>query len=249
MPELWGTNFPKFSNYPEFHVDLGQLLWIFWNKWVVSRLPEVPTMKCIDRSPTLFSSRFARKLLTSAACAIAAFQLTCPVSVRAADDEDKGGGIVIRPANFDPADELAYTRERGELKSGAVASGKVWNQPVQYSRAAVSGEAPAPAGAVGAPVSAASGALVPNMTYADAYAMIPFSRSEYEANPSYRHDAAMELMFGAMRPQYQMRMVMPYFSRYPDMFRYRFPVYPYLGSLGNGAYNTNLWWTTSLTAY
>jgi hypothetical protein len=87
------------------------------------------------------------------------------------------------------------------------------------------------------------------MTYAEAYAMVPFSRTEYEANPGYRHDSAMELMFGTMRPTVNARMTLPYFSRYPDMFRYRFPVFPYMGSLGNGSYNTNMWWNTSLIAY
>ncbi len=210
-------------------------------------------MSIFDLFPTPLTSRFLGKLFSFAACGLAAFalQLTCAASLRAAEDDAKDAGIIIRPANFDPADELAYTRERGELKPGAVADGKIWNQPAQYSRAAVSGEAPAPAeaGGAGAPVTAASGAFAPRMTYAEAYAMVPFSRSEYEANPSYRHDAAMELMFGVMRPQYQMRMVMPYFSRYPDMFRYRFPVYPYWGSVGNGSYNTNLWWNNSLIAY
>lgn len=38
------------------------------------------------------------------------------------------------------------------------------------------------------------------LTYEQAYASIPFRRAEYEANPGYRHDAAMELLFGAMRP-------------------------------------------------
>ena len=36
--------------------------------------------------------------------------------------------------------------------------------------------------------------------YADAYRSIPFNRAEYDANPSYRHDAAMELLFGQLRP-------------------------------------------------
>lgn len=36
--------------------------------------------------------------------------------------------------------------------------------------------------------------------YRAIYDSIPFSRAEYEANPSYRHDAAMELLFGQMRP-------------------------------------------------
>ncbi len=36
--------------------------------------------------------------------------------------------------------------------------------------------------------------------YQDAYRSIPFNRAEYDANPSYRHEAAMELLFGQMRP-------------------------------------------------
>ena len=54
--------------------------------------------------------------------------------------------------------------------------------------------APQPAGdqkGVAAPVS---------RSYAEAYRSIPFSRAEYQANPSYRHDSAMELLFGQMRP-------------------------------------------------
>lgn len=38
------------------------------------------------------------------------------------------------------------------------------------------------------------------MSYEDAYNSITFRRSQYNAQPSYRHDAAMELMFGVMRP-------------------------------------------------
>jgi hypothetical protein len=37
-------------------------------------------------------------------------------------------------------------------------------------------------------------------SYVDAYFSIPFFRSEYNANPSYRHEAAMELLFGQLRP-------------------------------------------------
>jgi len=196
---------------------------------------------------------YHRNLSSAAACLMAAISLQFATSaaVCVADEENKDSGVIIRPANFDPADELAYTRARGELKPGATATGKYWNMPAANSRAAVSGEAPAPAEAVGqgAPASAASGAFVPQMSYADAYAMIPFSRTEYEANPGYRHDAAMELVFGTMRQTVNARMTMPYFSRYPDLFRYRFPVFPYLGSGGNGWSNTNMWWNTSLIAY
>lgn len=37
-------------------------------------------------------------------------------------------------------------------------------------------------------------------SYEGLYTSIPFRRSEYLANPAYRHEAVMELHFGAMRP-------------------------------------------------
>ena len=37
-------------------------------------------------------------------------------------------------------------------------------------------------------------------TYWAAYQAVPFIRTEYQANPSYRHEAAMELLFGQLRP-------------------------------------------------
>lgn len=36
--------------------------------------------------------------------------------------------------------------------------------------------------------------------YREIYNAIPFLRSEYDANRSYRHDAALEILFGQMRP-------------------------------------------------
>jgi hypothetical protein len=36
--------------------------------------------------------------------------------------------------------------------------------------------------------------------YRQVYNAIPFSRAEYDASPSYRHDATMEFLFGQMRP-------------------------------------------------
>ncbi len=198
------------------------------------------------RFSVINSQNCLRIATTAFAVAAGIVQLATPALLNAAEK-----GIVIRPTNFDPADELAYTRQRGELNDGASATGKFWNTPPLDSRAAVSVEAPAPAEVQGLrpPVSAASGATVPLMTYEQAYAQIPFSRTEYEANPNYRHDAAMELMFGTMRPMMISRMNMPYFSRYPDMFRYRFPVYPYPNGLGGGTTNTNMYWNTSLIAY
>jgi hypothetical protein len=39
-----------------------------------------------------------------------------------------------------------------------------------------------------------------SMSYLDVYRSIPFIRAEYDANPSYRHDATMEILFGQLRP-------------------------------------------------
>lgn len=36
--------------------------------------------------------------------------------------------------------------------------------------------------------------------YREIYAAIPFDRAEYEANPSYRHEATLEFLFGQQRP-------------------------------------------------
>ncbi|MBS0204832.1 MAG: hypothetical protein JSS49_18145 [Planctomycetes bacterium] len=36
--------------------------------------------------------------------------------------------------------------------------------------------------------------------YTEIYRSIPFNRAEYNANPSYRHDTAVEFLFGKMRP-------------------------------------------------
>lgn len=37
-------------------------------------------------------------------------------------------------------------------------------------------------------------------SYDDVYQSIPYSFSEYLANPSYRHDSTMEILFGQLRP-------------------------------------------------
>ena len=57
------------------------------------------------------------------------------------------------------------------------------------------------------------------MSYAQAYALIPFSRTEYEANPAYRHQAALELMFGVLRPTTLVQQYTPRAFRYPDFYQ------------------------------
>ena len=60
----------------------------------------------------------------------------------------------------------------------------------------------------------------PRMTYAQAYAAVPFSRTEYEANPVYRHQAALEVMFGVLRPMTLNQQYTPRAFRYPDFYQY-----------------------------
>ncbi len=59
----------------------------------------------------------------------------------------------------------------------------------------------------------------PRMTYAEAYAAVPFSRAEYEGNPVYRHQAALELMFGVQRPTTLVQNYTPRAFRYPDSYQ------------------------------
>ncbi|MEZ5942290.1 MAG: hypothetical protein R3C18_12930 [Planctomycetaceae bacterium] len=42
--------------------------------------------------------------------------------------------------------------------------------------------------------------VVNGRSYSEVYASIPYRRSEYLANPSYRHDSTMEVLFGQLRP-------------------------------------------------
>lgn len=41
--------------------------------------------------------------------------------------------------------------------------------------------------------------VVDPTTYKQIYESIPFNRAEYNINPSYRHEATMEIMFGKLR--------------------------------------------------
>lgn len=69
--------------------------------------------------------------------------------------------------------------------------------------------------------------ILPAMSYVEAYRSVPFSRTEYEANPGYRHETAMELMFQQLRPMTVMKQNTPRVSRYPDFYQYPYARYPY----------------------
>lgn len=100
---------------------------------------------------------------------------------------------------------------------------------------------PAEAAPVGTVVPVQYACPPARISYKDAYEQIPFSRAEYEANPGYRHEAAMELVFGAQRPTTIVKQTTPYFSRYPDSFRHRSPVFPYPASYPNRI-DLNTYW-------
>ncbi len=63
-------------------------------------------------------------------------------------------------------------------------------------------------------------------SYNDVYRSIPYRRTEYLANPSYRHDATMELLFGKLRPTTIVRQYTPKVVKTPKYTVYK----PYLAS-------------------
>lgn len=67
--------------------------------------------------------------------------------------------------------------------------------------------------------------------YRRVYASIPFSRTEYDANPGYRHEATMELLLGQLRPRIaypsaprsdvRVNVGWPVWNSYPQRYGYR----------------------------
>lgn len=89
----------------------------------------------------------------------------------------------------------------------------------------------APSEAAEHPVTAV---VVPTMTYAEAYNAVPFRRNEYDANPGYRHETALELMFQTLRPTTVVKQYTPRLERYPDFYQYPYARFPYMR---NDVYN------------
>lgn len=111
--------------------------------------------------------------------------------------------------------------------------------PVVYQEPAPIGPALPP----NAPAELDTPAAIPSarMSYVEAYASVPFSRTEYDANPGYRHLAALELMFGVQRPMTTVQHYTPRASRFGDTYQI-----PYgrsetqhinIRSFGNGYFN------------
>lgn len=89
---------------------------------------------------------------------------------------------------------------------------------------------PLPAPAAPCATAATPGAV---KLYSQVYDAIPFSRAEYEANPSYRHDATMEFLFGQMRPTVIHRGTTAVRAN-----NWMTSAYPYAYGYGHGGYNT-----------
>ena len=83
---------------------------------------------------------------------------------------------------------------------------------------------------------ATSSAVVKGRSYEDVYRSIPYNYTEYLANPGYRHDAAMEILFGELRPttivrQYEPQVIQnlppmeyqPYRWSHSERWQYRAP--------------------------
>ena len=79
---------------------------------------------------------------------------------------------------------------------------------------------------------------VNDRTYEEVYRSIPYSYTEYLANPGYRHEATMEILFGQLRPttvhrHYEPEVIVndlpspyqPYRFSHPEFRQYRAPAF------------------------
>ncbi len=86
------------------------------------------------------------------------------------------------------------------------------------------------------------------LSYAEIYRSIPFSRAEYLANPSYRHEATMEIMMGQLRPTvthktYRAKVQGSFPARLPYRTHYQIaPLDPYRSGFYPRYYRPNLYW-------
>ena len=194
------------------------------------------------------------RLTLAVACVGMAAQMR-PSALDAAEPHPGDVPLLIVPFNYDPLDPLAYMRKTGDAALAPVPSRQAGMRSASRIRLAAQEEiapaapvadedaVPVPedvAAAAAARNSAIEGpklgpdapwalpaqCLGPFMSYTDAYESIPYSRTEYEANPSYRQEAAMELMFRTLRPTTIVKQNTPYTMRYPDFYRYPFSRYP-----------------------
>ncbi len=133
--------------------------------------------------------------------------------------------LVIRPASFNTNEIDARPAPIPPVPSGESEERRLQKQREYDGEPAVT---PVPAEAL--PLAPSSVPVTMNMAaqYQEIYLSIPFSRVEYNANPSYRHDATMEILFGQMRPTVVYRTPAPVYNYYDSgSFFPQQPYYPY----------------------
>jgi len=161
------------------------------------------------------------------------FHLTLIVTLLLVASRAKAGDVTVRGENgtpwtirISPAIPAAASRTDAALLPPAPAPGSTEvaiNPTVPAATTVVSQPAPNDFGIQIIPAKPVDVA-VNGQTYEDVYDSIPYSLTEYLANPSYRHDAAMEVLFGALRPTTVHRDVPAQVSERPEWTPYR----PYL---------------------
>lgn len=210
-------------------------------------------------------------LWTLAACGVAAALRADDRPRREVIKFDPPAGAQVRPQQPAPLQPAPLQPVVGDRPALALPAG-----PLVEAEATQVLEPPAPAPAVDSPLTApetsvpagtvthfpdenwtvtilprnAPGVTVRGLKYEEVYASIPYRQAEYLANPGYRHEAAMEVMFGQLRPktvvsQYSPQTVpVPKFSMYKP-YRYSQTELNYLnGPLGFGS-----WWSYGAGPY
>lgn len=79
----------------------------------------------------------------------------------------------------------------------------------QLAKAETSSDSKPTTSIVPASAESAMPAGITSASYLEVYNSIPFRRSEYSANPNYRHEATIELLLGQIRPKTVTNVMLP----------------------------------------
>ena len=137
--------------------------------------------------------------------------------------------VLIVAAN-DPFDRLVPPPPADADAPAVVSQANAYSEPVALQANAAAGEVEI--------VPAVQPLTVNDRTYDEVYRSIPYSYTEYLANPGYRHEATMEILFGQLRPttvhrHYEPEVIVndlpspyqPYRFSHPEYRQYRAPAF------------------------
>ena len=139
--------------------------------------------------------RLGRTLIAAVVCGLAT------VASQAAEPK-----LLKSPADSDWKIEIVPGPAIGPSRSPK------FEQAMKQALAAKSEASSAPGPVSGVIAASAESAMPVGITpasYSEVYNSIPFRRSEYLANPSYRHEATVELLLGQIRPKTVTNISMP----------------------------------------